>query len=483
MIGNKGKHVEMKYNLIGSNNCNNVSSSHGAMDHDIGSSSSSSLENSRPMPLMTAQQNSSMSLEAAAVNIADNDVQLLSQSSLFSCYSNLTSTIIGAGVLGLPKAMSQCGWILGSILILLCGFASGMSLHFLSVCCKKSIAPYSFYSVAEVACPQASFLIDIAVALKCYGVATSYLIVVGDNMPMAMRTMQYDGFWLNRVPWVIIAFALVAPLSCFQSLDALKYTSSLSILFILFISVLVVLYSMGISGLAPCEGMEDNCSGNRMLFATDSSALSAITIFVFGYTCQQNCFSVINELEQPTQARMNKLFSLSIGTAVFLYFAVAYSGYLTYGDHVLSDLLRSYPSNAVTGVARVFVSLIVSFHYPLQVNPGRKSILSLWKHFSGGTDPSPNTFRIRYIIITVIFLFTSLIIAVSVSDLGIMLGIVGATGSTIVSYILPGLFYYLLHKEEGPIWKRNVAVAICGCGCVIMPLAFFFIVYKATPGH
>ncbi len=463
----------MKYNLINRSPSNNI------MD-DAESCSPKSKD--YPMPLLSHKLGSSSQPEIT-LNNTDNDTKLMSQASFFSCYSNLTSTIIGAGILGLPYAFSHTGWILGSILILICGFASGISLHFLSVCSKKSIAPYSFYSVAEVACPQISFLIDIAVTLKCYGVATSYLIVVGDLMPIAMKTMNYQGYLLNRVPWILLAFSFVAPLSCFRSLDALKYTSSLSIFFILFLTVLVILYSMGIDGLNPCEGMEFECNGSRLYFPSDANAFSVLTIFVFGYTCQQNCFSCINELERPTQKRKDQLFVYSIGTAMIIYFIVAYSGYLTYGNKVLSDLLRSYPENAVTGAARVFVSLIVSFHYPLQVNPGRKSALSLWKHFSDNQDPSPSTFRFRYIIVTAIFLFSSLIIATSISDLGIMLGIVGATGSTIVSYILPGLFYYLLHKEEGPVWKRRLALAVFVCGCLIMPLSLYFIISRASPGH
>ena len=43
-------------------------------------------------------------------------------------------------------------------------------------------------------------------------------------------------------------------------------------------------------------------------------------------------------------------------------------------------------------------------------------------------------------VITCCFLLFSFIVAMSVSDLGVVLGIVGATGSTIVSYILPGTY-------------------------------------------
>jgi len=48
--------------------------------------------------------------------------------------------------------------------------------------------------------------------------------------------------------------------------------------------------------------------------------------------------------------------------------------------------------------------------------------------------------------ITCIFLVLSFSIAMVVSDLGIILGIVGATGSTMVSYILPGKYYVATHQ-------------------------------------
>ncbi len=41
----------------------------------------------------------------------------------------------------------------------------------------------------------------------------------------------------------------------------------------------------------------------------------------------------------------------------------------------------------------------------------------------------------------------SFVIAMSVSDLSVVLAFVGATGSTAVSYILPGFFYYYMFKN------------------------------------
>lgn len=69
----------------------------------------------------------------------------------------------------------------------------------------------------------------------------------------------------------------------------------------------------------------------------------------------------------------------------------------------------------------------------------------------------------------------SLLLAITLSDLGVLLSLVGATGSTIVSYILPGFLYYIHFKDEGPVWKRNMAL-VQGClGLIIMPVALTFI--------
>ena len=109
-----------------------------------------------------------------------------------SAYIGLTSTVIGAGILGLPHAFASTGFVGGAILLLFCGGSSALALHFLVKCAKSIPGSASFYSVAEVALPGYSSWIDLAVAIKCYGVATSYLIVVGDLMPAGTKLLNTD---------------------------------------------------------------------------------------------------------------------------------------------------------------------------------------------------------------------------------------------------------------------------------------------------
>ena len=70
------------------------------------------------------------------------------------------------------------------------------------------------------------------------------------------------------------------------------------------------------------------------------------------------------------------------------------------------------------------------------------------------------------------FLVGATLIALSVESLSTILSVVGATGSTAVSYILPGGIYYRL-AEPSP--KRTLALGQFLLGCCIVPTALTLI--------
>ena len=66
----------------------------------------------------------------------------------------------------------------------------------------------------------------------------------------------------------------------------------------------------------------------------------------------------------------------------------------------------------------------------------------------------------------------------TVDDLGVVLALIGATGSTIINYILPGAVFYRLYSNNSDSsghWKRMAAFGLCCLGCIIMPVCVAFI--------
>ena len=110
----------------------------------------------------------------------------------------------------------------------------------------------------------------------------------------------------------------------------------------------------------------------------------------------------------------------------------------------------------------------------MQAHPARKCALSLYAAVALGKDKDgvPDVPGIvPFYVITAGFVLGSYGVAMCVHDLGIVLALVGATGSTMVSYILPGAIYYRLHPNGG-LLQRLAAMQFC-IGCCIVPIALW----------
>ena len=414
----------------------------------------------------------------------------------------LSNTILGAGVLGIAHAFSTAGFVLGFALLIFAASASAFGLHLLSQSARKlDKLPTSFYTVAKGSIPSATAVIDAAVAIKCFGVAVSYLIVIGDLMPTAALTI-YTGEgrmadWLgDRRVWITLFICCIAgPLACFRSLNALRFTSTISILFISALCLIVTLYGFLPSYFDPCPGSPhySDCKGNTYSVAADFSTLKVFPVFIFSFTCAQNIFTVFNELRDNSVTRVTTVIGNAIGMALFFYTIVAAFAYHTYGDLVNGNILLSYPSTRLLAVIRTVIAINVAFTFPLQILPCRSSLWLLIYQFThrnphhAGSDtvngddedeeddtPPKAPWHV-HVLLTAVLCVSAFAIAFFVHDLGIVLAIVGATGSTLISYILPGLFYVVLYRDEGWSVERMLAAALLGWGMIVVPLCLVVI--------
>jgi amino acid permease len=396
--------------------------------------------------------------------------------SIMSCSINLCNTILGAGILGLPHAFAECGIVLGLSLFAFAGILSATGLHLLSAC-ARAVPDGSFNVMADLTVPTLKVLADLAVALKCFGVGTSYLIVIGDVMPDACRTLFCSddnphcaldfplSLLTDRRLWILVfSVTCVAGLVCFKKLDALRATSALSLMMMVYVCCMIVAYAW-IPQLDPCAGMGDDCKGDIYITPPHNpfAILKVIPIFIFGYTCHQNTFTLVNELKRPTQSRCDTFIILAVSTCCLFYFVVAFSGYHTYGSNVAKDIIAAYPNTKFLAVGRIGLAFNMAFSYPLQCHPCRNSVSVL---VTG--EPAQYLDDRVFYTITFCILVLSVGISMAVHDLGLVLGLVGATGSTTISYILPGLFYTQYFEEWH--FMKGMAYAMVVMGAIMMPV-------------
>ena len=356
----------------------------------------------------------------------------------------LANTILGAGMLGLPFAFAACGFLVGPIMLAAFACCSITALVLLSECADAVGRPATFNTVAEKALPGSGLAISFAVAIKCFGVATSYLIVIGDSVPKSVVALGGSGLLVRRQVWTLAALAIAAPLAYMRKITALRNVSMVALGCVLGITVMIVCFAL--FGDSAEDGLFDPCPsvgavasscppGKTQLITSSAQVLRALPLFVFSYTCHQNIFAITNELHQPTRLRNASVAAFAVCLALGVYILLGSSGYTTFGSKVQHDILANYPSsNALVAVARLAISFVVTCCYPLQAHPTRENV----KTIVNAVFPNAMTDDTAHLIVTTVFVTATAIIACTVDDLGLVLSVVGATGSTIVSYILPG---------------------------------------------
>jgi len=137
------------------------------------------------------------------------DQNFTGQASWISSNINLVNTIIGAGTLAMPLAMSHMGIVLGILVITWSGLTAAFGLYLQSRCARYlERGTASFFALSQITYPNAAVLFDAAIAIKCFGVGVSYLIIIGDLMPGVV--LGFNGaagfipFLVDRHFWITV---------------------------------------------------------------------------------------------------------------------------------------------------------------------------------------------------------------------------------------------------------------------------------------
>lgn len=361
----------------------------------------------------------------------------------------------------MPHALSNMGIALGVAVILWSGLTAGFGLY-LQTRCARYLArgKSSFFALSQMTYPNAAVLFDAAIAVKCFGVGVSYLIIIGDLMPGVVRGFGEAPagaeYLVDRRFWVTAFMLIVIPLSFLRRLDSLKYTSVIALVSIAYLVVLVVYhYSEG-------DTLPDRGPVHWFRWQGVVPTLASFPVIVFAYTCHQNMFSILNELSHPIPVRTTSVVTASIGTAAAIYVLVAMTGYLSFGSSVLGNIIAQYHPSVASTIGRAAIVVLVMFSYPLQAHPCRASLdaVARWRPRRSSFNPPGGAAEmgdLRFAILTTGILIASYLVAMAVSSLDRVLAYVGSTGSTSISFILPGLFYYKISAPggNGPVVGRG----------------------------
>ncbi|WVZ13648.1 hypothetical protein V8G54_011214 [Vigna mungo] len=265
---------------------------------------------------------------------------------------NLSTTIIGAGIMGLPACVKKLGMIPGLLSIILIALLTEKSIGFMiRISRAGNLSSYATL-VGDTFGKFGKALVQICVIVNNIGMLIIYMIIIGDVISgTSSGGVHHSGLlegWFGVYWWtgrtfvlLVITLSVFAPLSCFKRIDSLRYTSALSFglaVVFLVIAVGISIFKIVIGGI-----------GMPRLFPIITDVSSVFELFtvtpvvVTAYLCHFNVHPIDNELEDSSQIRGVVRASLALCASVYL--LTSFFGFLLFGEGTLDDVLANFDTD------------------------------------------------------------------------------------------------------------------------------------------
>lgn len=414
--------------------------------------------------------------------------------SFSSCVFNLMNAIMGSGILGLAYAMTNTGILGFCLLLLLVSGLASYSIHLLlKLCDQTAITSYEGLGFQAFQKPG-KILVASTILIQNTGAMSSYMFIIKTELPAAITSFlspEPSGNPWYLSGWVLlmlVMFCVVLPLAMLPKIGFLGYTSSLAFVFMLFFTAVVVIKKWSIPCPLPLnDTLTPSQSSNfsdpeciPKLFAISSKSAYAIPTMAYSFLCHTAVLPIYCELHRPTKKKMQNVANVGISLSFLVYLVSSLFGYLTFYEHVDSELMLGYdrylPHDMLVMSVRLAILLAVLLTVPLIHFPARKAAIMLIR----GDQPFS---WVHHTVVTVLLLTVVLLLAIYVPDIKNVFGVVGSTTSTCLLFVYPGLFYLRISEDslKSPQAISAVALVVFGVFVGLLSLCVIIVTWAQNP--
>ncbi|XP_010248323.1 PREDICTED: sodium-coupled neutral amino acid transporter 5-like isoform X1 [Nelumbo nucifera] len=363
---------------------------------------------------------------------------------------NLSTSVVGAGIMALPATVKELGLLPGLVMIMLAAKLTETSIQMILRFGQASKAVTYSGLVGDAFGGSGRKLLQVCIVVNNLGLLIVYMIIIGDVLSGtwsggAHHTGVVEGWfgcqwWTSRFFLLLLTTLLVlAPLISFKRVDSLRYTSALSVaLAVVFVAVtawitVVKLMNGSITGLPRLLPNIVDGSSFWKLFTT-------IPVLVTAYICHHSIHPIENELQDPSQIKSIVRTSLALCTCIYV--ATSFFGYLLFGEQTLDDVLANFDANLnipygslLSDMVRISYCLHLMLVFPV-------IFFSFRLNVDGLLFPGPCAIPIvhdgqRFISLTVALMSIVFLGANFVPNIWVAFQFTGATAAVSIAFIFP----------------------------------------------
>ncbi|WCJ35757.1 Transmembrane amino acid transporter family protein [Euphorbia peplus] len=367
--------------------------------------------------------------------------------SFVGAVSNLSTTIIGAGIMALPATMKVLGLVLGIALILFVALLTERSIAFLLRYSKpRKVSSYGGL-MADAFGLSGKVLLQISVLLNNIGTLIVYMIIIGDVISGTSSSgVHHSGLleqWFGNYWWtgrtcvlLFLTLAVFTPLAFFKRIDSLKYTSALAV-------ALAVVFLVITAGITVFKLVNGSIGMPRLLpdvtnLTSFWNLFTVVPVLVTAFICHFNVHTIQNELEDSKMIQPVVWTSLALCSTVYI--MTSFFGILLFGDSTLDDVLANFDTNlgvpysyVLNDIVRISYALHLMLVFPVVFHPLRLNLDGLL--FPSGRPLVLD--NCRFILLSISLISVIFFGANFVPSIWVAFQFTGATSAISLGFIFP----------------------------------------------
>ncbi|CAN1178426.1 Amino acid transporter AVT6C [Linum perenne] len=366
------------------------------------------------------------------------------QGSVSGAVFNVSTTIIGAGIMSIPATLKVLGVIPAFLMIVAIAWLADVSVEFLIRYTRSGHTTTYAGVMREAFGGLGSAAVQISVMITNLGCLVVYLIIIGDVLSGKEEHLGLLQGWFGVSYWNSRAFALflvlifvLLPLVMFKRVESLKFSSA--------VSVLLAVIFVGISSVMAMYALiQGKTHTPRLLPELDSQSsffelFTAVPVIVTAFTFHFNVHPIGFELGSPSI--MLSAVRISMVLCAVIYFAIGIFGYLLFGESIVADILVNFDKTSDTAAGAVLnnmVRLSYALHLMLVFPLLNFSLRANLDEFLFPKKPLLAKDNTRFLSLTFGLLVLSYLLAIAIPDIWYFFQFLGSTTAVCLAFIFPG---------------------------------------------
>jgi len=424
----------------------------------------------RQASLLAASGNQAGSSQAATSGIVPTAFQII-------------NNVAGAGILTLSAGMAAgIGWLPAIAVCIALGIISGFTFYLLGEACELTGTTTFKDLWAATLGESSSWVVDVCIGLMCLASCTIYSGILGDVFTPLLNVAGVPARFNTRSTNIIVlAAAVLAPLSLLEDLTKLAFTSMLGCLAVLYTVLFIARRALDgsyVSGPlldALPKALAPSFAASSM-WRLDANAFVLVSNLGLAFIAHYNAPAFYSSLTDATPRRFGLSVGLAFSCLTLLYMACMGLGYYTFGDAAASNIMLNYAqSDGLAVVARLATGFSILFGFPLAMFGLVTSARGLAETGAAAAGPESRLAAPlraaaapsgrRALVLSALAFVT--VVAVLIADIGLIVGLSGAVLGAAIVYVIPAIIALRAGGAGGGAAANAMLYGLMPLGAVI----------------